>query len=61
MAIISFIQSVRRLTRVIRKPNRKEAWLLIKISIMGVAALGIVGFIVKALSWILGLSPSLEG
>jgi len=61
MAASSFMQSVKRLMRVLRRPSRKEAWLLIKISTIGVAALGIVGFIIRALFWIVGLSPITGG
>jgi preprotein translocase subunit Sss1 len=43
--------------RVLRRPSRKEAWLLIKVSVIGVAALGVVGFVIRALFWIVGLSP----
>ncbi|MGC8850025.1 MAG: protein translocase SEC61 complex subunit gamma [Candidatus Bathyarchaeia archaeon] len=61
MSTSSFIQSVKRLMRVLHRPSRKEAWLLVKVSIIGVAALGVVGFIVRALFWIIGLSPAKGG
>jgi protein translocase SEC61 complex gamma subunit len=57
MSVDSFTQSVKRLMRVLRRPSRKEAWLLIKVSVIGVAALGVVGFVIRALFWIVGLSP----
>lgn len=61
MVFSGFVQSVKRLMHVLRRPSRKEAWLLIKISAIGVAALGIVGFIIRALFWIVGLSPTIGG
>lgn len=57
MSTGSFVQSVKRLMHVLHRPSRREAWLLVKVSIIGVAALGVVGFVVRALFWIVGLSP----
>ncbi|MEM2123254.1 MAG: preprotein translocase subunit SecE [Candidatus Bathyarchaeia archaeon] len=61
MSAGSFMQSVKRLMRVLHRPSRREAWLLVRVSMIGVAALGVVGFVIRALFWIVGLSPATGG
>ena len=61
MGVQNFIQSLRRLRLVIKKPSRKEAWMLIKVASLGVAVLGIIGFMIRVLFWIIGLSPTPTG
>jgi protein translocase SEC61 complex gamma subunit len=36
-----------------KKPARDELWLSIKISLLGIAAIGVVGYIIKLVSAIL--------
>jgi len=57
MDVKGFIASVGRLMKVTNRPSRREALALIKISLLGVATLGAVGFAVKALFMIVGLAP----
>ncbi len=53
MAVREFISSCRRLVRLIQRPGREELWLSIKISLIGVGIIGVVGFIIKFISfWI---------
>jgi len=52
-----FIASARRLLRVAAKPSREELWLLVKVSLLGVAIVGVIGYIVRVLFWIVGLGP----
>jgi len=52
-----FIGSARRLLRVATKPGRDELWLLIKVTLLGVAIVGVIGYIVRVLFWIVGLGP----
>ncbi len=55
MGIGTFIQSARRLFHVAQKPNWEETKLLIKISLIGVAIVGGIGFVVRVLFWLVGL------
>ena len=52
-----FIGSARRLLRVASKPGREELWLLVKVTFLGVAVVGVIGYIVRVLFWIVGLGP----
>ncbi|MCD6381205.1 MAG: protein translocase SEC61 complex subunit gamma [Candidatus Odinarchaeota archaeon] len=45
-----FLQEVRRILRLAKKPSRKEINLSMKISVMGIAILGAIGFMVLLLS-----------
>jgi preprotein translocase subunit Sss1 len=36
------------------KPGREELWLSIKISFLGIGAVGLIGFVIKLLSFALG-------
>ncbi|HUS77096.1 MAG TPA: protein translocase SEC61 complex subunit gamma [Patescibacteria group bacterium] len=56
MGISSFLQSASRLLRTISKPDWKTYWLSIKIVMVGVAALGAVGYLIKLIS--ITLSPA---
>jgi preprotein translocase subunit Sss1 len=38
------------------KPGREELWLSIKISLLGIGLVGVVGYVIKLLSWALGSS-----
>ena len=52
-----FIGSARRLLRVASKPGREELWLLVKVTLLGVTIVGVIGYIVRVLFWIVGLGP----
>jgi len=52
-----FIGSARRLLRVAAKPGREELWLIVKVTLLGVAIVGVIGYIVRVLFWIVGLGP----
>jgi len=43
----SFIESVKRLVKVISRPSRSELWVSMKISTLGVGILGLIGFLIK--------------
>jgi len=45
-----------RLIKIVTKPTQKETFLLIKVSLLGAAIVGGVGFIIKVLFWIIGLA-----
>ena len=55
MGARSFLQSARRLFHVAQKPSREETMLLIKISLLGVAIVGGIGFVIRVLFWLVGL------
>ena len=55
MGIGSFLQSARRLFHVAQKPDWEETYLLIKISLIGVAIVGGIGFVIRILFWLVGL------
>ena len=55
MGIRNFIESARKVVHVASKPTRTELSLLTKVTLLGVAIVGIIGFIVKVLFWIVGL------
>lgn len=57
MNLAQFIESSRRLLQVTTRPSREEIWTLFKISMLGVLALGLVGFMVRVIFWIINLAP----
>lgn len=46
----SFLKSSARLLRLAKKPDRGELWLSIKICLVGIVAIGFIGFIIKMLA-----------
>lgn len=53
MGLRSFLKSSSRLLRLATKPGKSELWLSIKICLLGTAAIGAVGFIIKLISFAL--------
>ena len=47
MGFKSFLESSIRLIKLISRPEPKELWASIRISLIGLAVLGVVGFIIK--------------
>jgi len=50
LGLRSFLSSAAKLLKLAKKPGRDELWLSIKICLLGVAAVGAVGFIIKFVS-----------
>jgi len=50
LGVRSFFSSAAKLLKLAKKPGREELWLSIKICLLGVAAIGAVGFIIKLMS-----------
>jgi protein translocase SEC61 complex gamma subunit len=50
MGVRSFLSQCARTLKLAVKPGRKELWLSIKISLLGIGAIGLVGFVIKLLS-----------
>jgi len=57
MGVRGFLTSTRTLFHVSSKPSREEYFILMKISLIGLALIGGVGFTVKILFWFVGLLP----
>jgi protein translocase SEC61 complex gamma subunit len=54
MGIKSWLSQASRTLKLAVKPGREELWLSIKISILGIGAVGLVGFVIKFLSFAIG-------
>ena len=54
MGIRSFLAQSARTLKLAVKPGRTELWLSIKISLLGIGAVGLVGFVIKLLSFAAG-------
>ncbi len=53
MGVRSFLSSAAKLLKLAKKPGRDELWLSIKICVLGVIAIGVVGYIIKMMSALL--------
>jgi len=53
LGLRSFLGAVSRLLKLAKKPGRDELWLSIRICLLGIAAIGIIGFIIKFISFAL--------
>jgi protein translocase SEC61 complex gamma subunit len=51
MGIRSWLSQAGRTLKLAIKPGRDELWLSIKISVLGIGLVGIIGFVIKLLSW----------
>jgi len=54
MGVRSFLAQCARTLKLAVKPGRTELWLSIKISLLGIGAVGLVGFVIKLLSFAAG-------
>jgi len=50
LGVRSFFSSAAKLLKLAKKPGRDELWLSVKICLLGVAAIGAVGFLIKLMS-----------
>jgi protein translocase SEC61 complex gamma subunit len=50
MGIRSWLTQAARTLKLATKPGREELWLSIKISLLGIGAIGLVGFLIKLIS-----------
>jgi protein translocase SEC61 complex gamma subunit len=58
MGIKSWLQQAARTLKLAVKPGRDELWLSIKISLLGIGAVGLIGFVIKLLSYAIGGAAS---
>jgi protein translocase SEC61 complex gamma subunit len=54
MGIRSWLSQAARTLKLAAKPGRTELWLSIKISALGIGVIGLIGFVIKLLSWGVG-------
>ncbi|MCW3997490.1 MAG: protein translocase SEC61 complex subunit gamma [Candidatus Bathyarchaeota archaeon] len=54
MGVQSFLSQCARTLKLASKPGRTELWQSIKISVLGIGAVGLIGFIIKLLSFAIG-------
>ncbi|MGD0406146.1 MAG: protein translocase SEC61 complex subunit gamma [Candidatus Bathyarchaeia archaeon] len=51
MGIKSWLTQASRTLKLATKPGRDELWLSIKISLLGIGAIGLIGFVIKLLTY----------
>jgi protein translocase SEC61 complex gamma subunit len=61
MGIKSWLTQAGRTLKLAVKPGREELWLSIKISLLGIGAVGLIGFVIKLLSYATGGATSGAG
>jgi protein translocase SEC61 complex gamma subunit len=50
MGIKSWLQQAGRTLKLAVKPDREELWLSVKISVLGIGAIGLIGFVIKIIA-----------
>jgi protein translocase SEC61 complex gamma subunit len=58
MGIRSFLSQCARTLKLATKPGRSELWLSIKISLLGIGAVGLIGFVIRLLASVLNPGTS---
>lgn len=53
MGLRSFLSQASRTMRLAIKPGRDELWLSVKICLLGISAIGIIGFVIRLLATVL--------
>jgi len=53
MGFRDFLSQCARTMKLAIKPGRSELWLSIKICLLGIAAIGVIGYIIKVISAVL--------
>jgi protein translocase SEC61 complex gamma subunit len=53
MGIRSWLEQAARTLKLASKPDKEELWLSIKISLLGIGAVGLIGFVIKLISSVL--------
>jgi protein translocase SEC61 complex gamma subunit len=61
MDIRSWLSQAARTLKLAVKPGRTELWLSIKISLLGIGAIGLIGFVIKLLSLATGGATAATG
>jgi protein translocase SEC61 complex gamma subunit len=50
MGIRDWLSQAAKTLKLSQKPDREELWLSIKISLLGIGAVGLIGFVIKLLA-----------
>ena len=58
MGIRSWLSQASKTLTLATKPGREELWLSVKISLLGIGAVGLVGFLIKLVSSVLNPGAS---
>ena len=58
MGVKDWLPQAARTLKLAVKPGREELWLSIKISLLGIGAVGLIGFVIKLLSYAIGGATS---
>ncbi len=53
MGVKSWLTQAARTLKLAVKPDREELWLSVKISLLGIGAVGLIGFVIKLLAFFL--------
>jgi protein translocase SEC61 complex gamma subunit len=53
MGLRDFLAQCAKTLKIAIKPGRSELWLSIKICILGIAAIGLIGYVIKVISVVL--------
>ncbi len=53
MGVKSWLTQAARALKLASKPDREELWLSVKISFLGIGAIGLIGFVIKIISFAL--------
>jgi len=61
MGVKSFLNSAAKLLKLAKKPGRDELWLSIKICLLGIAAIGVIGYVIKIMSALLQAWSTVPG
>jgi protein translocase SEC61 complex gamma subunit len=54
MGLRDFLSQCARTLKLAVKPGRSELWLSIKICFLGIAAVGLIGFVIAMLAYVVG-------
>ena len=58
MGVRSFLSQCARTLKLAIKPGRTELWLSIKISLLGIGAVGLIGYVIRLLASVLNPGTS---
>ncbi len=53
MGLRSWLSQASKTLKLATKPGREELWLSIKISLLGIGAIGLIGFLIKLIASVL--------
>ena len=57
MTLVEFLRTTRRIVLVMSRPKREEMLLTLRVSLLGVAVIGAIGFMVRVVFWFVHLAP----